>query len=167
MIKLNPAMKLALLLPLGLLTLHPRAAQAGARTGVVNVQTVVAAMPGGEGFVALSKKSDTDILARQKTLQTLLSKARARGASSADKAAYTTAAKAYQATTQKYGKDLAALFAPLATRVNTAVASVAKASGYGVVFDQQSAREQGIVIYANAQATDLTAAVVAKIKAGK
>jgi outer membrane protein len=167
MLKLNTVPKALWLVPIVLLAVHPRAAQAAGKTGVVNVQTVVASIPGGEGFVALSKKSDADLQVQQKTIQALLSKARARGATAADKSAYTTAAKAYQTTVQKYGKDLATLFAPLATRVNTAVASVAKASGYAVVLDQRSAREQGIVIYANAQATDMTAAVVAKVKLGK
>lgn len=156
-----------LLAPLALLTLQPHAQQSKTKIGIVNVQTVVAAMPGGGGFVTLSKKADTDITAQAQTVQALLAKARARGATAADKAAYTTAAKNYQTSAQNYQKQLAKLFDPLAVRVNTAVASVAKASGYSVVLDQRVARTNGLVIYANAQATDLTAAVTAKVKAGQ
>ena len=156
--------KVLLLAPLGLFALHPQAQQGKNRVGIVNVQAVVSAMPSGTGFVALSRKSDADLQAQVRAVQALMSRANARTASAADKSAYAAAAKKYQASAQSYQKQLASSFAPLAGRVNTAVASVARAGGYSVVLDQRVARDNRLVIYANAQATDLTAAVTAKVK---
>ncbi|WP_424951900.1 OmpH family outer membrane protein [Deinococcus sp.] len=155
------------LAPLALLAVQPHAQQSKTRLGIVNVQSVVAALPGGSGFVSLSRKADTDVQAQAKSVQALLSKARAAGASAADKNAYTAAAKKYQVSAQGYQKQLQTAFAPLATRVNAAVASVARASGYSVVIDARVASQNRLVIYANAKATDLTAAVAARLKAGK
>ena len=167
MTRLNRIPKFVWLAPVALFALAPHAQQSKTRTGIVNVQTVVAAMPSGAGFVALSKKADADIQAQTKAIQTLQAKARGSTATPADKNAYTAAAKKYQASADSYQKQLATLFAPLASQVNKAVASVAKASGYSVVLDQRTARDRGLILYANAQATDLTAAVTAKIKSGK
>ena len=159
--------KALLLAPLALLVLQPHAQQGKNRVGIVNVQSVVSGMPGGAGFVALSKKADADIQVQVKAVRALLGKANGRGASAADKSAYTAAARKYQESAQSYQKQLAASFAPLAGRVNTAVTAVARTGGYSVVLDQKVARDNGVVIYANAQATDLTAAVTAKVRAGK
>ena len=159
--------KAFLLAPLALVALQPHAQQGKNRVGIVNVQSVVSGMPGGTDFVALSKKADADIQVQVKAVRALLIRANARGSSAADKSAYAVAAKKYQASAQSYQKQLASSFAPLAGRVNTAVTAVARAGGYSVVFDQKVARDNGVVIYANAQATDLTAAVTAKVKAGK
>jgi len=157
--------RIALLAPLALLTLQPHAQQSKTKVGIVNVQTVVSAIPSGSGFVTLSRKADADLQAQARNVQALQAKASARGATTASKNAYTAAVKKYQTATQTYQKQLAAAFAPLATRVNTAVASVAKANGYSVVLDQRAAH--GLVIYADPKSTDLTAAVTARVKAGK
>ena len=167
MTRLNSVPKFVWLAPLALFALAPHAQQSKTRTGIVNVQTVVAAMPSGAGFVALSKKADVDIQAQTTVLQKLQAKASGSTATAADKNAYTAAAKKYQASADSYQKQLATLFAPLASQVNKAVAAVAKASGYSVVLDQRTARDRGLILYANSQATDLTAAVTAKIKSGK
>lgn len=159
--------KVALLAPLALFALQPHAQQSKTRLGIVNVQTLVTALPGSAGYVALAKKADTEIQDQAKSVQALLAKASAAGASAASKAAYTTAAKKYQSSAQSYQKQLQASFAPLAGRVNAAVAAVAKAQGFSVVLDQRVARDTRLIIYANPQTTDLTAAVMAKLKTGK
>ena len=159
--------RIALLAPLALFALQPHAQQSKTRLGIVNVQTVVAALPGSAGYVALTKKADDDIQAQAKAVQALLAKASAVGATNASKATYTTAAKKYQTAAQGYQKQLQTSFAPLAGRVNAAVSAVARAQGFSVVLDQRVARDTRLIIYANPQTTDLTAAVTAKLKAGK
>lgn len=167
MLNLTTIPKALWLLPLALLSLQPHAQQSKTRLGIVSVQTVVAVLPGGSGFAALSKKADTDLQTQAKSVQALLVKANTPGATAAARTAYTAAAKKYQTATQSYQKQLQTSFAPLATRVNAAVASVAKANGFSVVMDARVARDAHLIIYANTQATDLTAAVTAKLKSGK
>ncbi len=167
MFKLQAVPKMVWLAPLALFALQPHAQQSKTKLGIVNVQSVVAALPGSAGYVALTKKADTDIQDQAKSVQALLASASASGATTASKTAYTTAAKKYQASAQSYQKQLQASFAPLAGRVNAAVSSVAKAGGFSVVLDQRVARDTRLIIYANPQTTDLTAAVTAKLKAGK
>ncbi|MGY2895311.1 OmpH family outer membrane protein [Deinococcus sp. UYEF24] len=167
MFKFASIPKVVLLAPLALFALQPHAQQSKTKLGIVNVQTVVAALPGSAGYVALTKKADADIQAQAKSVQALLAKASAAGATTASRAAYTTAAKKYQASAQSYQKQLQVSFAPLASRVNAAVAVVAKAGGFSVVLDQRVARDTRLIIYANSQTTDLTPAVTAKLKAKK
>ena len=100
-------------------------------------------------------------------MATLQAKATSRAATNADRTAYSTAVKKYQTDSQSYDKQLKAAFVPLASKVNAAVASAAKANGYSVILDQRVAAGTKLVIYANANATDLTAAVTAKVKSGK
>jgi outer membrane protein len=164
--KFKSISKVLLLAPLSLFALQPHAQTGAAKTGFVNVQMVVAVMPGGSGFVTLSQKVDTDLKARATALQALQSKAAGRTATAADRDAFNKAAQKYQADGTAYQKQLQQAFAPLASRVNAAVAVVARASGYSLVLDKRVARDRGLVVYANAQATDLTAAVTARVKAG-
>jgi outer membrane protein len=167
MFKLEAVPKVIWLAPLALFALQPHAQQSKTKLGIVNVQTVVAAIPGSASYVALTKKADADIQAQAKAVQTLLAKASATGATAASRTAYTTAAKKYQTSAQGYQKQLQAAFAPLAGRVNKAVSSVAKTGGFSVVLDQRVAHDTRLIIYANPQTTDLTAAVTAKLKSGK
>ncbi|WP_425148153.1 OmpH family outer membrane protein [Deinococcus sp.] len=159
--------KFLLLAPLALLSLQPHAQTSRYKVGIVNVQTVVKSMPGSAPFLAVSQKADTDLKAQAKTLTVLQAKATARTASSTDRSVYSSALKKYQTASQTYNQQIKSALAPLAGRVDAAVASVAKASGYSVVLDTRVAQTSGLVIYANLQATDLTAAVTAKIKNGK
>ncbi|MFC4455762.1 OmpH family outer membrane protein [Deinococcus sonorensis] len=156
-----------LLAPLALLVTVPHAQQAKARVGIVNVQLVVQAMPGGANYVALSKKADTDLQARTQKVQELAARLRSGKATAADRTAYVDAQKAYTTTAQSYSKQLSTAFTPLASKVNAAVAAVAKSSGYSVVLDRRVALTNGLVVYANEQATDLTAAVKARVVSGK
>lgn len=166
-INLRAVPKVLILAPVALLALSPHAQQSKTKVGIVNVQTVVAALPGGASYAALSKKADADVQTQAKAVQVLLVKANASGATAASRSAYTTAAKKYQASAQSYQKQLQTAFAPLAGRVNTAVASVAKAGGFSVVLDQRVASTSRLIIYANSQTTDLTPGVVAKLKSKK
>ncbi len=166
-IHLKAVPKVLILAPVALLALSPHAQKSKTKVGIVNVQTVVAALPGGANYAALSKKADADVQTQAKSLQALLVKANAAGATTASKTAYTTAAKKYQASAQAYQKQLQTAFTPLAGRVNAAVASVAKAGGFSVVLDQRVASTSRLIIYASSQTTDLTPGVLAKLKSGK
>lgn len=159
--------KLLLLAPLALFALQPHAQTSKYRVGIVNVQTVVKSMPGSASFLAVSQKADTALQAQAKTVAALQTKATARTATPADRAAYSAAVQKYQSDSQSYDKQVKAAFAPLSSRVNAAVASTAKANGYSVILDQRVAATTKLVIYANLKSTDLTAAVTAKIKSGK
>lgn len=156
------SLSLLALLPLAAVVLQPHAQTGKSKVGFVNAQTVVASMAGGASYVALSKKADANRLAQQKALQPLLTKAQGAGASAADRAAYTAAAKKAQAALASDNTQLQKAFAPLASKVNSTVAAVAKANGYSLVLDKRVAAS-GLVVYAD-QATDLTAAVVQKLK---
>ena len=48
--------------------------------------------------------------------------------------------------------------------MNAAVAAAAKAQGYSVILDKRKAAGSGLVIYANSQTADITAAVQKALK---
>jgi outer membrane protein len=135
----------------------------GGKVGVVDVQTVIGSLNGSASFVALNKKANADLATRAKTIQALQVKARSLNFSAADRQALAKAQADYQAAAKNYGAQQQKAFGPLATKVNAAVATAAKAQGYTVVFDKRKAAG-GLVIYANAQSTDLTAAVQKVLK---
>ncbi len=159
--------RMLLLAPLALLFTQPHAQGSKSKVGIVNVQTVVASMPGGAPFVTLSKQADLDIQTQTRSLQALRAKAANRAATAADRAAFTSAQKSFQALAVKYDKQLQTAFVPLANRVNSAVTYVARSGGFSVVLDHRVAQSSGLVLYANSQATDMTAAVTARVKAAK
>ncbi|WP_293913486.1 OmpH family outer membrane protein [Deinococcus sp.] len=135
----------------------------GGKLGLVDVQTVIGSLSGSAGFVAINKKAEADLGARAKALQPLQARAGSLNASLADRQAFAKAQADFQALSKSYGAEQQKAFAPLAGRVNAAVASAAKANGYTLVLDKRKAAA-GLVIYANAQSTDLTAAVQKVLK---
>ena len=159
---MNP--KFLALTPLLLLAAaQPHAATPAKKVGFVNVQAAVKAMPGSANYLKLVSKADADLKARQKTIQTLAAKANATR-KSADITALNNAQKALVTSQQAQAKSMAQSFAPLASKLNAAVAKVAKANGYSVVLDQRVAAQSGLVVYANTAATDVTAAVIKAVK---
>ncbi|WP_045233438.1 OmpH family outer membrane protein [Deinococcus pimensis] len=158
------ASKVLLALPLALLVTAPHAQKAGAKVGFVNVQKVLEATPGGQTVAAVRKQADTELGAQAKKIQALQQKANTGPLSAADRQALDTYVKTYNATTQKYQKQIADKFAPVAKTVNNAVAVTARAQGYSMVFDYAIAQQSGLVIYADTKSTDLTQAVVNQVK---
>ncbi|EYB67905.1 outer membrane chaperone Skp [Deinococcus phoenicis] len=152
-----------LILPLALLMTVPHAQQKGKRVGFVDVQQAVTALPGSSTYLNLSKKVDADLKAKQTNLQQLAARA-ASSRSAADRQALQKAQQSFVSAQQGYQQRLATEFKPLASRINSAVASVAKANGYSVVMDRRVAAQSNLVVYANNQSTDLTAAVVKALK---
>ena len=159
--------KLLLLAPVALFALQPHAQSSKHKVGIVNVQAVVASVPGSANFEAVSKRADAALKVAAKNVTALQTKATASRATAAERSAYAAALKKYQSDSQSFDRQLKDAFAPLASRVNTAVASVAKAGGYSVVFDFRVAQLRSLIVYADPRATDLTAAVTAKVKSGK
>ncbi|GGK87998.1 OmpH family outer membrane protein [Deinococcus radiotolerans] len=153
--------RLLVLMPLALLTTVPHAQQSKNRVGVVNVQNVIKNMTGSKTYLDISNKSSTDLKARQVTLQTLATKA-AKGAA-ADKAALTKAQQEYAKARDSYISQIDAAFKPLATKVNAAVAKVAKTNGYSIVLDANVANATNLIVHANS-AVDLTQAVLKEVK---
>ncbi|GAA5511694.1 hypothetical protein Dcar01_00407 [Deinococcus carri] len=155
--------KAFLLLPLALLATVPHAQQKGRRVGFVDVQQAVTALPGNSAYLTLSKKVDNDLKAKQDSIRKLATRA-ASTRSNADLQALQKAQQSFVSAQKGYQQRLATEFKPLASRINSAVASVAKANGYSVVMDRRVAAQTNLVVYANSPATDLTAAVIKALK---
>lgn len=151
-----------ILLPLSLLLTSPHAQNVRSRIGFVNQAQLVASMPGGTNYVNLRKKADTDLGKQQQNIQSLMNKANA-SPTAANRAAVTKAQQAFTTAQKNYNAQLDKAFKPMASKLNTAIAKVAKANGYSVVMDRQKAATSSLVVYANS-ATDLTAAVLKQLK---
>lgn len=151
-----------MLLPLALLATVPHAQQSKSRVAMVTVQTLIKALPGNASYLALMTKADTDLKARQASLQTLAAKA-ASTRSAADRQALTKAQQAYTALRADYDKQIQTAFKPLASKLNAAVAQAAKANGVSVVMDDKVAAQTGVVIYAD-PGVNLTNAVLKVLK---
>ncbi|MBB6016518.1 OmpH family outer membrane protein [Deinococcus radiopugnans] len=155
--------KFLILLPLALLATVPHAQGAKNRLGLVDVQAAVKALPASKAYLDLSARVDADLKARRGKIDELAGKAASSG-SAADRKALLDAQQAYNSTQTAYRGRIATAFEPVAAKLNAAVAKVAKANGYSVVMDQRVAAQNRLVIYANASATDLTAAVIKALK---
>ncbi|MFC4639396.1 OmpH family outer membrane protein [Deinococcus hohokamensis] len=151
------------LLAFGLSTAQPHAQQAKSRVAFVNVQAAVKAMPGSAAYLQVVTKTDADLKKKQTNLQGLATKANA-SKKAADRQALLTAQQAYTKAQAEYARQVDSAFKPLAGKLNTAIARVAKANGYSVVFDQRVAAQTGLVVYANDSATNLTNAVIKALK---
>ncbi|WP_420596030.1 OmpH family outer membrane protein [Deinococcus sp.] len=134
------------------------------KIGLVDVQKVIESTKSGPAFAAIDNKANADLDAQFKNLQALQTKANSGKASAAELEALKKAQATYQASSKSYNAQREKAFAPVAASVNGAVAATAKAQGYTVVLDMRKAASGGVVIYANAQATDLTAAVQKTVK---
>lgn len=156
--------KLLLISPLALLTTLPHAQKAGTRIGIVNVQTMLDKTPGGSGVAALRKKADADLGAQAKKIQDLQQKAAGRQVSAQERQTYDTLVKTYNTANANYQKQIAAQFAPVAGKVNAAVASAAKTNGYSIVLDYGVSQRSGLVIYADAKNVDLTQAAIRALR---
>lgn len=154
---------LLLTAPLFLLATTPQAQQKRARVGFVDVEQVVAAVPGSASYLDLRKRVNADLEKRQRSIQDLSARA-ARTKSAADRNALASAQQSFVSAQKNYQGRLAAAFKPVSSRVDGAIANVAKGSGFTVVFDKQVAARSGLVVYANIAATDLTPAVLKVIK---
>lgn len=151
-----------ILAPLALLMTVPHAQQTKKRVGMVNLQQVVKAMPGSKSYIDATASADKDLIARQKTIQTLLVKANS-SRKPADIQALNTAQTAYTKAQANHQQTLAKAFQPLAVKINAAVAKVAKANSYSIVFDQRVAAQSKVIVYADAS-TNITNAVIKAIK---
>lgn len=152
---------LLLLAPAALLLTVPQAQKGASKVAVVNVDQVLQKVAGGQAVADLRKKADADLQAQGKKIQALQQKA---NPTAADRQALDTAIKTFNAAQQNYAKQIATKFQPVATKVNTAVAAAAKAGGFAVVFDAGVAQRTGLIIYADANATNLTSAVIKQLK---
>ena len=152
-----------LLLPLFLLATVPQAQTKNTRLGFVNVQKVVAAVPGGGPYLDLRRKVDTDLAKRQVNIQQLTVKAN-RTRAKADADALKKAEQSFVTAQKNYQTRLAESFKPIGKRVDTTIAAVAKSNGFGVLFDYEVAASSKLVVYANTAKTDLTPAVLKALK---
>ncbi|GAA0522136.1 OmpH family outer membrane protein [Deinococcus depolymerans] len=152
--------RIMLILPLALLTTVPHAQQSKNRVGILNVQTVVKAMPSAKAYLDLNARAASDLAAKQKSVQALAAKT----ATAADRAALTKAQQAYAAARADYAKRIDEAFRPVGTKMNAAVAKVARANGYTVVLDERVAAQTSLIVYANEGATNLNNAVIKELK---
>lgn len=128
------------------------------KVGFVDVQKVIQGSAAGANYIKLTQKLNADLSKQLANLQSLQTKMVSGKATAADRTAFAKAQTAYQAAMQSSSAQRQKAFAPLASSVNSAVAQAAKAQGYVIVLDRQMAA-RGLVVYANNQSTDLTAAV--------
>lgn len=158
--------KSAFFLPLALLvTTLPATAQAQAarnRVAFVNVPQLVAAVPGNSNYLTISKAADADLGKRQQSLQSLIAKAQSQP-TAANRNAAIKAQQDFVAAQKSYQTKLASAFKPLAGKINSTIASVARSNGFSVVLDSQVAARSKLVVYA-APTTDLTQAVLKALK---
>ena len=152
-----------LLLPLFLLTTVSQAQTKNTRVGFVNVQKVVAAVPGGGPYLDLRKRVDTDLAKREQSIRQLTLKAN-RTRTKADTDALKKAQQSYANAQKNYQSRLAQAFKPIGKRVDSTIAAVAKSSGFGVVLDTEVAARSKLVVYANVAKTDLTPAILKALK---
>lgn len=157
-----PVKKIFVLFPLALLLTVPHAQQKKSRVAFVNVPQLVSALPNSSAYLTLRKNVDADLTKRQASIRTLLTKAQS-SPTAANRNALTKAQKDYAAAQKGYQSRLANAFKPLASKLDSAIATAAKANGYSVVLDRQVAARSGLVVYAN-PATDLTQAVLKNLK---
>ena len=157
--------KAVVLAPLALLLVSaPHAQKSGMKVGIVNVQKVLAAAPGGASFASIRKQADADLGAQAKKIQALQQKIASGGATAADRQTLDTSVRTYNAAQEKYNKQLSTNFTPVKKTVDAALASAAKAQGFALVLDYAVAQQSCLVIYADSKATDLTAAVIKQLK---
>lgn len=133
------------------------------KVGFVDVQKVLQGSAGGASYIALTQKLNADLSKQVANLQALQAKLVSGKATAADRAAFAKAQSAYQTALQNANTQRQKAFAPLSSSVNSAVSKAAQAQGYTVVLDRAQAA-RGLVVYANAQTTDLTASVQKYLK---
>lgn len=150
------------LLPLALLLTVPHAQQSKSRIGFVDVQKLVAAVPGNTAYLNLSKSADADLNKRDQAIRALVTKANT-SKSVADRTALQKAQQASLTAQKDYQTRLAAAFKPLAGKIDGAIASVAKSNGYTVVMDRGVAARTKLIVY-GATSTDLTEAALKVLK---
>lgn len=155
--------RILILLPLALLTTVPQAQQSKSRVAFVNVQAAVKAMPGSATYLQLVTKTDADLVAKQKNIQALASKASTSN-TAANRQALNNARQAYTKAQTQYAQRVSEAFKPLASKLNSTIAKVAKANGYSVVLDQRVAAQTNLVVYANDSTTNMTNAVIKALK---
>ncbi|GGJ49091.1 OmpH family outer membrane protein [Deinococcus roseus] len=143
-----------------------KAQNAPTKIGLVDVDAVFAAHPGYKDLSELGTKANADMEQLKNTLKLpeLTTKAQAAGATAKDKQDYATAKTTYDNKGKQWQTQISALQEPLDNDVNSAIASVAKAQGFSVVLSRNAAAKTGLVIYADEQATNLTAAVLKALK---
>ena len=152
-----------LLLPLFLLATVPHAQTKNTRVGFVNVQKVVAAVPGGGPYLDLRKRVDADLAKREQSIRQLTLKAN-RTRAKADADALKKAQQSFVSAQKNYQSRLAQSFKPIGKRVDSTIAAIAKSGGFGVVLDYEVAARSKLVVYANVARTDLTPAVLKALK---
>lgn len=154
--------KLLMLSPLLLLMTVPHAQQKRSRVAFVNVQQLVAALPGNSNYLTLSKNVDRDLNKRQQHIRTLLSKAQS-SPTAENRAALTKAQQDYEKAQTSYQARLAAAFKPLAGKIDSSITQAARSQGFSIVIDQQVAARSSLVIYAHPH-TNLTPSVLKLLK---
>lgn len=151
-----------IVLPVFLLLTVPHAQQGKGRVGFVSVKQLVSAMPGNASYLSISKKADADLLNQSKNLQSLIAKATS-SPTATNKAAVTKAQQTFATAQKNYRTQLDNASKPLKTKLDAAIAKVARANGYSVVLDSTVAAQSKLVIYGST-ANDLTAAVTKELK---
>jgi outer membrane protein len=143
-----------------------KAQNAPTKVGLVDVDAVFASHPKYKDLTEIGDKANAEMEQLRTTLKIndLAAKAQAANASAKDKQDFETAKKTYDAAGAKWQKQITALQEPVDTDVNRAIANVAKAQGFSVILNRGSAAKSGLVIYADEQATNLTADVMKALK---
>lgn len=145
-------------------TTVPQAQNTAHKIGFVNVQTAIEAAPQYAAIRTAQQQAEAQLKPTVDQITALQPKMANNTATAAERQQYNTLVQTYQTRSQQLNTQLDAQLQPVLTRVNAAVANVARAQGFTVVMDRAVAAQSGLVIFANEQATDFTAAVVTAVR---
>lgn len=145
-------------------TTVPQAQATNHKIGFVNVQTVIEATPQYAPVRTLQQQAEAQLKPTADQITALQPKIAGNTATAAERQQYNTLVQTYRTRQEQFSTQINTQLEPILTRVNTAVANVARQQGFTVVMDRAVAAQSGLVIYANEQATDFTAAVVAAVR---
>lgn len=144
------------------LGLQPHAQTAPQKVGFVDTLKVLQAHPMNSIIQDLNAKANKDLQPLQEQIKAL--QAKGSNLSAKEKQDLDTAIKTYQASSEKWQKQINANLAPLTEEVNKAVAVTAKKDGFSIVMDRSTAASSGLVIYADEASTDFTDDVIKAVK---
>jgi outer membrane protein len=115
----------------------------------IDVPRILSAYPGGEAVAEMRQQAQEEITGLQAELQAVVGNARSlQELSPEQREAADTIRQTIEQANLRWQQEIEQAAQPVLDAVNQAVAEVAQANGYAIVFDGVVARNSGLVIYA-------------------
>lgn len=142
-------------------------AQTTIRIAFVNPNALLAAHPAGQAAAELIRQRDEELSGLLTEVQALQQKAETpAGLTAEERARASLLVRTIDEVRNRYAQDIQATSAPAIEAINRAVAAVAQANGYQLVFDGDIAGTTGLglIVYADPNyAADITEQVIAQL----